>query len=543
MEKVLSLLIVTVVVAPSTASDLSECLELAGINVTTNLIERTFENYTAYVDINFQWQERGGYRLPLAYLKVQSASDVQFAVKCARSHGLAVVARAGGHGYLKYAYGQHDDQTLVLDLQNLNAISVDQERRIATVEAGARLGHVAYQLWQNGNFLIPIGTCASVGVSGYTLGGGHSLFSYLYGMGSDNVIEMEMVDANGELLTINNRTNVNLFWALRGAGVTGSFGIVTKFTYQMHAAPHQIVQGIVGFSLQRFNEFYSVYQTFMSENRGRPIFYGFTVHEMEVTGIFFDVQSATEAESVSVSRIEEVLALFPSPDSQSVVMIIQFRELLTDFLRITRDYGYLKPNFNLTEPSDLMKINSYGTGTEWFKSKSFFVRKLLNPDEILALQQLLIDVSVPSIHIGAETFAGKMQDFDAQNDSVFLHRDAYYYVYIYMVREKDDDPETSIKLNDFFERSKEVLNHTNSYQNYPDDEMDDFLERYYGVNLQRLIDIKTDVDPDDFFNTNPQSIPVRSGSGSGYSFKNSRLKSIAISLCVFIVMTHLLQRK
>lgn len=145
-ELTLMIIIFTAGVTTSKASDISGCLASAGINVITSLIEGTFENCTAYLDINFQWQERGEHRQPLAYLKVQSASDVQSAVKCARNLGLTIVARSGGHGYLKYAYGQNDAKTIVVDLQHLNAISVNQEERTATIDAGARLGHVAYQL-------------------------------------------------------------------------------------------------------------------------------------------------------------------------------------------------------------------------------------------------------------------------------------------------------------------------------------------------------------------------------------------------------------
>lgn len=536
MEKVLiSLILFTVglITASGAASNLSECLASAGVNVTANLIERTFENYSQYIDINFQWQERGEHRLPMAYLKVQSAPDVQIAVKCGRSLGLAVVARAGGHGYLGYAYGQNDDITLVVDLQALNDISVNQEAGIANVGAGARLGHVAYQLWANGNFMIPYGVCSSVGVSGYTLGGGHSAFSYLYGMGSDYVIEMEMVNADGDLLIINNRTNVNLFWALRGAGMTGSFGIVTKFVFQLVTAPYQIVVGTVEYDIERFHEFYSIYQTYMSQTHDRQVFYGFTLSATQVSGIFFDVQNQIEAETINVTDVEKLLDLYPSPDGRPAAEIMSFREFLTDFMRITRTYGYMKPNLNITEPSDLMKVNSYGIGSEWFKAKSLFVKKLLNPDEIMKLQQLLVDVNVPGIHVSAETFAGRIHDFDGQTHSAFVHRDAYYYIYIYMIREKDDDPEVSLKLMEFFEKSKEILNHTSSYQNYPDDEMSDFLERYYGVNLPRLIEIKTEVDPDDFFNTNPQSIPVSIGSGS--KLKSDQTITIFIALIALVV--------
>lgn len=484
------------------------------------------------MDINFQWQEREEHRLPLAYLKVQAPFDVQFAVKCARKLSLSVVARSGGHGYLKYAYGQNDDKTVVVDLQQLNAISVNQERRIAEVGAGARLGHAAYQLWANGNFYMPYGVCGSVGISGYTLGGGHSYFAHLLGMSWDQVIELEMVNTHGDLLTINNSSNVNLFWALRGAGATGSFGIVTKLTYQIYTAPYQLVRGSVGYSLQRFHEFYPLFQTFLTKNVSKQM--RFSLSASEVRGMFVDTQSEAEAQNIGVSRMEEVLELFPSADTRVAIRISTYRQFLTSDLHDARNYGYMKTNVNLTEPSDLMNINSYGTGSEWFKAKSLFVRKLLSADEIMTLQELFINLTSFDFRITAESYVGKIQEFDAHSHSAFVHRDAYYYFFIYMIREKEDDAIMSSRMTEFFEKSKEVFNHTESYQNYADDEMDDFLERYYGANLERLIDIKTEVDPDNFFNTNPQSIPVRRGSGSGARSRIGNVRIVLFSLCMYL---------
>lgn len=542
MTKILAILISVAIVMVAAAnasdqSDLSKCLAAAGVNVMENLVARTFVNNTEYIDLNFQWQERGEYRFPMAYLKVQSTVDVQCAVKCARRLALSVVARSGGHGYLKYAYGQSDDRTLVLDLQTLNSITINRAAKVASIDAGARTGHVAYQLWQNGNFIIPYGECVSVGYSGYTLGGGHSLFSYLYGMTSDSVIEMEVVNADGDLLTVNSQTNEDLFWALRGAGGSGSFGIVTKFVNKLYEAPLQIVNGSVEYRLERFLEFYEIFQDYIRQTYQDPIFYGYFMNKTHIIGIFYDVQSVAEAETIGTNRVEGILDRFPSPDGRTEMETMTYEEYLTYFVRIARSHGYIKSDFRITQPSDLMKVNRFGIGTEWFKAKSFFVKKFLSRTEILALQELIADVNLPDLYLSAETFTGNIQNHDAQMDSAFVHRDSYYYVFVYMIREKDDDPVVSAKLNEFFEKSKEIFNHTTSYQNFPDNEMDDFLERYYGNNLPRLIDIKSHVDPYDFFNTNPQSIPVKSTEGCSVAC-NSGFEIVLISLSVIMLRSN-----
>ncbi|XP_037047403.1 uncharacterized FAD-linked oxidoreductase YgaK-like, partial [Bradysia coprophila] len=477
-------------------SELRDCLAELGIDVDSNLIERNLASNSVYAAINFQWQERGAYRHPKAYLLINSATDIQAAIKCGRSLNLEIVARNGGHGYIKSAYGHSNgDNTLILDLKAFKSIVVDQQARTATVDAGALLGHVAYELWENGNFVFPYGICGSVGISGYALGGGHTLLAYKLGLAIDNIIELEMVNANAELLTINNETNTNLFWALRGAGATGSFGIVTKLVLQLHPAPHQIINIDLEYNFEQFHDVYAAYQASVNASFN----YRFTLSKGTIKASVSDIQSVTEAETIGAQRIQQAIDLLPAPISPPVQTLLTFTDFLTKLMYVTRSYSYIRPGLNISEPKDLRNIASYGTGSEWFKAKSLFVNKLLSQSEIMEFKELLGTISLPDLYISLETFSGKVNEFHPQMHSSFIHRDAYFDLYAYMVREKADAPVESAKLNEFFEKSKRILNHTTSYQNYADDEMSDALERYYGANLPRLIDIKTEVDPDNFF--------------------------------------------
>lgn len=513
MEKILILSIFFCSISVTVTTELSDCLSSFGIAVNADLIERNNSSPSTYADINFQWQERGLHRYPMAYLRIHSAVDVQSAIKCGRNLGLEVVARSGGHSYIKSAYGQNDDRTLVLDLKAFNSITVDQSARTATIDPGALLGHVAYQLWENGNFVFSYGICGSVGISGFTLGGGHSIFAYQLGMAIDSVIELEMVNADAELLTINNETNTNLFWALRGAGFTGSFGIVTKLVFQLHPAPHQIINMDLEYEFERFHEVYEAFQGYADQ----PFNCRFTLSDGTIKVTISDAQNITETETIGTERVLSLLDSLPTPaNNQSAVLtLLTFPNFLTEFVRVARDFGYIRPNSIISEPKDLLDIASYGIGSEWFKAKSLFVKKLLSPADIMELQQLLATINLPDLYISVEKFSGKVNDFDPHSHSSFIHRDAYFNVFVYMVREKDDNPDVSSKLSEFFEKSKEILNHTTSYQNYADDEMSDALERYFGANLRRLMDIKTEVDPDNFFNANPLSIPMKSSTSSG----------------------------
>ena len=111
----------------------------------------------------------------------------------------------------------------------------------------------SFQLDKHGKLIVG-GVEPTVSLGGYTLGGGHSPIGRMFGLAADNVLEIEMVSANGKIVTVNDQgtktidqggtvvksSDTDLYWALRGGG-GGTFGIVTKFTYKLHDAPKQFV--------------------------------------------------------------------------------------------------------------------------------------------------------------------------------------------------------------------------------------------------------------------------------------------------------------
>ena len=142
----------------------------------------------------------------------------------------------GGHS--NSGYSTINDSGFVINLAKMNGISVDSDR--IEVQGGALWGDV-YELLNevNSQQLVTGGMCPDVGVGGYTLGGGYSVLSRMYGLASDNVISMRMVTANGSKVVVANESmNSDLFWALRGSG-GGNFGIVTNFTFSTHTVTYQ----------------------------------------------------------------------------------------------------------------------------------------------------------------------------------------------------------------------------------------------------------------------------------------------------------------
>ena len=176
-------------------------------------------------------------RRPQVIVRPRSADDVAAALHHARANGLPVAVRGGGHHVA--AFGSVDDG-LTIDLSLLRGVSVDPERRVARVEGGALWSDVDRGTQQYG--LAAAGaTIASVGVAGFTLGGGIGRLARAHGLAADNLLSVELVTANGRQVRASDAENASLFWAIRGGG--GNFGVVTAFEFVLHEIGPQVWAG------------------------------------------------------------------------------------------------------------------------------------------------------------------------------------------------------------------------------------------------------------------------------------------------------------
>ncbi len=183
-----------------------------------------------------------------------TTADVRRAVLSARARGLRVAVRATGHGTL----AEPSSDTLLIDTSRMRSVLVDPDRRTVRVGPGATWQDVIEAAAPFG--LAPVaGTNATVGVTGFTLGGGHGYLSRTYGLAADNLIRADVVTADGELLTAREDRRSGLFWALRGAG--GNFGVATALELRLHPAA-EVFGGVASFDrgiaphlLARFREY------------------------------------------------------------------------------------------------------------------------------------------------------------------------------------------------------------------------------------------------------------------------------------------------
>lgn len=162
----------------------------------------------------------------------KTVDHVSAAVKCAKAYGAKVQARGGGHSYAAMGLGGTDG-SFIIDMEKFKSISL--YNNIATVGAGVRLGNLATYLYSSGKRALPHGLCPGVGIGGHALHGGFGMTSRMWGTTLDNIVEMQVVLADGSVVITSASQNSNLFWALRGAG--SSYGIVTYFKFATKSAP------------------------------------------------------------------------------------------------------------------------------------------------------------------------------------------------------------------------------------------------------------------------------------------------------------------
>ncbi|MEH6514075.1 MAG: FAD-binding oxidoreductase, partial [Maribacter arcticus] len=165
---------------------------------------------------------------PGAIAMCTDVNDVKIAVDFCRNNNLLVAIRGGGHN--GGGLGLCDDG-LVIDLSGLKSISVNTENNTVQVGGGCIWNEVDTATHEHG-LAIPSGMVSSTGVGGLTLGGGVGYLARKYGLTIDNLLEAEMVLADGSIVTTNKNKHSDLFWAIRGGG--GNFGVVTEFTFKAH---------------------------------------------------------------------------------------------------------------------------------------------------------------------------------------------------------------------------------------------------------------------------------------------------------------------
>jgi FAD/FMN-containing dehydrogenase len=196
---------------------------------------------------------------PALTVTCSGTADVVAAVNFARTHGLLVAVRGGGHSIAGLSTV---DGGMLIDLAPMRGVHVDPTQRLARVQGGAVWADLDSEA-QTFGLATPGGVISDTGVAGLTLGGGYGWLRRRHGLSCDNVVEAQVVGADGKVRTASADSNPDLYWAIRGGG--GNFGIVTSFTFELHDLGPEVAFAATFYPLEELGEILRGWRAYVTE--------------------------------------------------------------------------------------------------------------------------------------------------------------------------------------------------------------------------------------------------------------------------------------
>lgn len=197
---------------------------------------------------------------PGLIVRCRGTTDVVKSVMFAREHDLLLSVKCGGHNIAGTSLCEGG---LTIDLSLMRGVFTDPEAKTVRAQGGCLLGDVDRETQLRGLATV-FGFVSETGIGGLTLGGGFGYLSRRFGWTVDNLLEVEIVTADGEVRRASRKENADLFWAIRGGG--GNFGVVTWFTYRLHSVGPKIRGGLIAWPAARADEILRFYRDYTAKS-------------------------------------------------------------------------------------------------------------------------------------------------------------------------------------------------------------------------------------------------------------------------------------
>jgi FAD/FMN-containing dehydrogenase len=418
---------------------------------------------------------------PLLIARCVDVADVITAVNFGRDQGLLMAIRGGGHN--GPGLGSCDDG-LVIDLSMMRSARVDPATQRVRVDPGCTSGDVDHATHAFG-LAVPFGIVSTTGVAGLTLGGGTGYLTRKYGLTIDNLLEADVVLADGSFVTASQSQHPDLFWALRGGG--GNFGVVTSFLFQAHPVS-------------------TVY--------AGPIFWDAT-HAKDVMRAYRDFLPTAPEELGAFVGLKKVLSVDPFPKDfwgrRACAVISSYNGPAEEGEKVMARLlkSVPAPIFNWMSAMPFPTMQGlfdpfFPKGLQWYW-KGDFVKSL--PDEAIDMhiaQSAIAPGELSLTHLYPIDGAVHRIPKDA---TAWSAREATWSMVITGV---DPDPKQADALKTWgreYWKAVHPFNLEGAYVNFMmDDEVEGRVQATYGDNYKRLASVKARYDPDNLFRVN-QNIP------------------------------------
>ncbi|CAN8313239.1 unnamed protein product [Cochlearia groenlandica] len=483
-------------------------------NPITNAIF-TVDNTTTFLSSYLSYTKNKIYSSPnykklLAIVVAKHVSHVQATVVCAKSNGIQLRIRSGGHDLEGLSY-RSSVPFVILDMHEIRSITVDVSNKKAWVQAGATLGELYIKIGESSQTLaFPAGVCPTVGIGGHISGGGYGNLMRKYGITVDHVVDALMIDVNGKIL---NRATMgeDLFWAIRGGG-GASFGVILSWKINLVEVPKILTVFRVNKTL---------------EQGGTNILYKWQLVSTKLPRDLFirawpQVVNGTEHGEKIIAVVFYAMFLGPA-DKLMSVMNKRLPELglkredcqEMSWLNTTLFWA----DYTAGTPKNVLLDRP--TNPVFFKSKSDYVKKPIPKEGLLKLWKKMLSFE-NIVWMQFNTYGGVMDKIPS-NATAFPHRKGNMFKVQYStVWPDENDTETSLRLmKELYDVAEPYVssNPREAFFNYRDidigsnpsgetnlDEAKIYGYKYFLGNFKRLMQVKAKYDPDNFFK-NEQSIP------------------------------------
>jgi len=415
---------------------------------------------------------------------------------------------------------------------NFRSIDVNIADETAVVEAGAQLGELYYRIYEKSKVHgFPAGVCPTVGVGGHFSGGGYGTMLRKYGLSVDHVTDFKMVDVNGNVL---DRVSggEDLFWAVRGGG-GGSFGVILSYSIKLVSVP-------------LVNTVFRVMKT--QEENAAEILKKWQMVMPEIDDRLF-IRVLLQPVTVNkkkIGRATFIAHFLGNSDELVEIMSVKLPELgvkKEDCLEVNWIQSVLYwTNFDVNTTSPEILLNRHSDSVNFGKRKSDYVQNVISETDMTSIMNKLVELG--KIGFVFNPYGGKMYNISA-DATPFPHRAGNLFKIQYSVNWNDDDP----KLEANYLNQSRVMyefmtpfvskDPRGAYLNYRDldigvvsgdrknsyNEGVVYGEKYFMGNFERLVKIKTVVDPENFFR-NEQSIPVLAGKPAGETETSGKFRKM-----------------
>jgi FAD/FMN-containing dehydrogenase len=410
-------------------------------------------------------------RKPSVIVRPTSIADVIQSVRFAREHGLAASVRGGGHSVAGKSVA---NGAIMIDLSLMREVQVNPGRQTALAQGGATWGEFdreceKYSLATTG------GVISSTGVCGLTLGGGIGWLRGKHGLSCDNVISADLVNADGNHLSVSATQNEDLFWAIRGGG--GNFGIVTALEFRLHELA-SVHGGIVLYPRPAAFDLLRRYRDLTSHAPDE-----LTAYAALLTGHGHPMAAIVLCHSGSNAGRADVCKRFFLDSPPAADMIGE------------KKYTEIQTMLDFTAPA----------GAHYY-FKCPFLRELTD-GAIQAILHYTEQMPTEQTQVVLEHMHGAASRVPVQQTAFGLRR-VHYSINIMPAWTDPSMAEKCIAWAQEFAAALAALGASDAYVNYLGDEGSSAVKASYGANYARLAELKKKYDPDNFFCFNQNIAPA-----------------------------------